>query len=145
MIAIIILSIVLLGMIILIGMLISKLDDSHSQLRLVQSEADKSKNIENKTYYFLPGGRALIMEYGLLSEETSFKVTYEVNIVEESKLKIKVRAYDFISDDDVGKDPQYRKNIISFMQDRWVDKSQCEPILDDEQKREVKLNQLLQK
>ena len=92
-----------------------------------------------------PGDKAILSNYGLSHKPTneSFTVTYEVEIVEVSTKKVKVNAIDYTSNDTFPSDPKNKKSIISFLQDTWVDRKSIELIVDDQMRREKKLNQIL--
>ena len=110
-----------------------------------EKEKLQSKIINEGSYYlFYPGKKALLYNYGLVNgKKEEFKVSYQVDILEVSKSKIKVTAYDFTSDDPIGQDPSLRTNILNFMKERWVDKKCSEVILDDESIRDKKLGEIL--
>lgn len=92
-----------------------------------------------------PGDKAIIPDYGLSSNKTKieFKVTYEVEIVEVSTKKVKVNAVDYTSQDAFAQDPQNKQPIINFLQNHWIDKNEIQLIVDDQIRREKKLNQIL--
>ena len=83
-------------------------------------------------------------EFGLTSKDDnqSFTVDYEVDIVEVSEDRVKVRARGYTSHDSYAKDPANRQSIIAFMQDHWVKKSEIEIVMDEKKKRSIKLNQI---
>jgi len=64
-------------------------------------------------------------------KEQSFKVTYELEVLDTSKGKVKVKAIDFTSTDVIAKDPKNKQGIIDFMRDKWVNKSEIELIVDE--------------
>lgn len=92
-----------------------------------------------------PGDKAIIPDYGLSSNKTKieFKVTYEVEIVEVSTKKVKVNAIDYTSHDNFAQDPKNKQPIIDFLQNHWIDKNEIQLIVDDQIRREKKLNQIL--
>lgn len=98
---------------------------------------------ERKNYELLPGNKCLIYEYGLQKGKESFKVNYEVEILEVTPTKLKVKAYDFTSTDSIGTDPSNKQAIIDFLNGKWVNKSSAQIILDDSHIRELKLSQIL--
>lgn len=91
-----------------------------------------------------PGDPAILPNYGLVyrDKDISFTVTYEVEIIEVSKNKVKVNANDFTSNDKVAKDPANRQGILDYMQDKWVSKNEMELIVDDSTRRDAKLKKL---
>jgi hypothetical protein len=97
-----------------------------------------------------PGDRAIIPDYELLFEkgndkEHHFKVTYEVEVMEVSNDKIKVKAIDFTSHDHQANDPVNRTGLIQFMENKWVPRKRVELVVDDTLRRKVKLEELLEK
>ena len=110
-----------------------------------EKERLEKKIINEDSYYsFYPGKKALLYKYGLTNgNKDEFKVNYQVDILEVSKTKIKVTAYDFTSDDAIGKDPSMRTPIIDFMKEKWVDKKNSEIMLDEESIRDKKLGEIL--
>jgi hypothetical protein len=73
----------------------------------------------------------------------SFHVTYEVEIVEVSMDKVKVKAIDFTSNDKFARDPKHKSAIIDFMKDKWISKRDIELIVDDSMRRDAKLQEIL--
>lgn len=119
---------------------IISLSNSISSLRIQLNEFQSG---ERKTYSFLPGCKALLVDYGLSLGKKSFKVNYEVEILEVTPNKLKVKAYNFTSYDAIGRDPSNKQAIIDFLKGHWVNKSSAQIILDDSHIREIKLNQML--
>lgn len=97
------------------------------------------------TYVENGSGKAIVKNYKLnqTSTNASFSVNYEVDIIEESKNQIKVKAYNYYSDDQIANNSKIRTSIISFMNNKWVEKNDCEIIFDNQQSRNLKLNKLL--
>lgn len=107
-------------------------------------ELDKTKYDNEEILSIDIGDRAIIPDYGLVYTEDnkSFKVTYEVEILEISVDKVKVNAIDFTPNDKVGRDPKKRSGIIQFMQNKWVPKKEIELVVDESMKRDAKLRKL---
>lgn len=110
---------------------------SHLKSRLEKAKEESETPIE-------PGDSAILPEFGLTSktEKQSFTVDYEVDIVEVSEDRVKVRATGYTSHDSYAKDPANRQSIIAFMQDHWVKKSEIELVMDEKKRRSIKLNQI---
>ena len=72
-----------------------------------------------------------------------FSVTYEVEILEVSIDRVKVKAIDFTSNDKFGKDPKHKSSIVDFMKDKWISKKDIELIVDDSMRRDSKLQEIL--
>ena len=123
-----------------ISELISSKKTDEANIAHLKSKLEKAKEespIE-------PGDSAILPEYGLTSKDAnqSFTVNYEVDIVEVSEDRVKVRATGYTSHDSYAKDPSNRQQIIAFMQDHWVKKRDIEIVMDDKKKRSIKLNQI---
>ena len=133
-----------------------KLSSSNSSLlidnNLLRNEVEDLKNQLSKTKKdkeeitsIDPGDKAIIPNYGLkyTSTNESFEVTYEVEIVEVSMDKVKVRAVNFTSNDKAGKDPSNRQGILDFMKDKWISKRDIDLVVDESMRRDVKLKEIL--
>ncbi len=148
--AIITLSITLFFCIIFLGVIVNKYTDLLKKFNETVSTINKEKEKLDKLIQIEPGDNAIIPNYGLQFEDdsngeqvlTSFKVTYEVEILEVTKDKVKVTAKDFTSVDKVGKDPANKQGILNFLQDKWVDKKTIELVMDAQKRRNIKLNEL---
>lgn len=149
-IAIVILSITLFLSIIFLGILFSKYTKLLTNYSDTVSRVKKEKEKLDNLIQIEPGDNAIIPNYGLqftddsTGEEvvTSFKITYEVEILEVAKDKLKVKATGFTSIDSIARDPQKKQGIIDFLQDKWVDKSSIELVMDAQKRRNIKLNEL---
>ena len=151
-ISLIVLSISLLVCLFFIGKLYSKNTDLQDEISKMKSEVEWSKKeVEraNKAQEELvsidPGDKAIIPNYGLQHTETKedFQVTYEVEIIEVSTEKVKVKAINYTSTDSFAKDPKHKQAIINFLQDKWVNRKDIELIVDDSMRRDRKLKQIL--
>lgn len=114
------------------------------KLKMEISSLNNEKNKTTDMFKFYVGAKALINDYALShkASKTSFKVDYEVEIVEVSDKQIKVNAVSFTSNDDFGRDPNNKQSIIRFLQGHWVDKKSAELIIDDSHYRHKKLEEL---
>lgn len=135
-----------------IGKLLSKIDKLNKTMDSMKENVDnKVKQLENKIraqeelVSIEPGDKAILPNYGLSVKSTneSFTVTYEVEIIEVSTKKVKVNALDYQSNDSFPSDPKNKKSIINFLQNTWVDRKDIQLIVDDQIRRERKLNQIL--
>lgn len=121
-----------------------------SNTRLLINNTKLKKDLENSledTEEILSidaGDRAILPNYGLVYKEQDkhFKVTYEVEIVEVSKDRVKVRAVDYTSSDSVANEPGSKSGIIGFMQNKWVHKKEIELLIDESTRRDAKLRKL---
>jgi hypothetical protein len=144
-ISLIILSITLFLSIIFTHRLYTINSELKSENDKLKSEVDKSKKDKEELVSIDPGDRAILPDYGLQHTDTkeSFHVTYEVEIVEVSVDKVKVKAIDFTSNDKFAKDPKHKSAIIDFMKDKWIAKKDIELIVDDSMRRDAKLQEIL--
>lgn len=71
----------------------------------------------------------------------SFEVLFECNVIESTEKKLKLSAFDFKSDD--GWANKEKQSVISYFQDKWVERSECDIIMDQQHLRDSKLNDLL--
>lgn len=109
----------------------------------IKKSSDKVRKYTDDLLSIKVGDRAILPNYGLVYDKTdSFHVNYEVEIIEISTSKVKVKAIDFQSNDTIGRDPKNKSGIIAFMQNKWVDKSDLELVVDDKMRRDRKLRDL---
>lgn len=71
----------------------------------------------------------------------SFEVLFECNVLESTEKKLKLSSFDFKSDDDWAN--KEKPSVIAYFQDKWVDRSECDIIMDQQHLRDTKLNDLL--
>jgi hypothetical protein len=91
-----------------------------------------------------PGDRAIVPNFGrCYKDQDNFHVTYEVEIVEVSVDKVKVKSIDFASTDTIAKDPKRKQGILDFLDGEWLSKKDIELVVDDQMRRDKKLNQIL--
>ncbi len=111
----------------------------------MKNEVEKTKQDQEDLVSIDVGDRAIIPNYGLTHTETKedFHVTYEVEIVEVSTKKVKVRAVDFTSTDSFARNSKNKQSIIQFLQDKWVDRKSIELVVDEQMRRDKKLKQIL--
>lgn len=114
----------------------------------LKKSSDKVRKYTDDLLSIKVGDRAILPNYELVYDKTdsyktdSFHVNYEVEIIEISTSKVKVKAIDFQSNDTIGRDPKNKSRIIAFMQNKWVDKSDLELVVDDRMRRDRKLRDL---
>ena len=127
--------------------LTTTLQKSTSNLNTIISDNSKLRTQINELLDVIPGDR-IIIEQPLSHTDTKnnnkkhdFKVTYECEILETTKNKFRVKAIDFNSTDSYTKN--IRQSIIDYYVDKWVDRSDCEIIIDQRHRRDSKLEDLL--
>lgn len=114
------------------------------------NEITKFKKFKDELINIEPGCKGIIADYPLVYNEhkdpkqqkVSFKITYEVDIIEVSTDKFKVCATNFSSFDAVGRDAANSSGILNFMTDKWIERSKVQIVVDDAMKRDHKLSQL---
>jgi hypothetical protein len=91
------------------------------------------------------GSKGLLFGYPLTYKENnkSFKVNYEVEVLEATPDRIKVSAYDYTSNDSIANEPGSRNGIINFMKERWINRSEFQLMVDDSMVREDKIDMLM--
>lgn len=143
--AVVVLSFTVLISLVFIGKLYSKNLDLQKELSNMKLQVDKVNQAQEELVSIDAGDKAILPNYGLQHTETKedFYVTYEVEIVEVSTEKVKVKAIDFTSNDKFGRDPKNKQAIIQFLQSKWVNKKEIELIVDDSMRRDRKLKQIL--
>ena len=141
----VVLSFSVLVSLVFIGFLYFKNVDLQKKMTDLKLEVKKTKKAQEDLVSIDPGDRALLPEYGLTTIDTNenFHVTYEIEITEVSMDKVKVNAVDYTSNDKFAKDPNNRSSIINFLQNKWVSKKEIELIVDDQMRRDRKLQQIL--
>ena len=141
----VVLSFSVLVSLVFIGFLYFKNVDLQKKMTDLKLEVKKTKKAQEDLVSIDPGDRALLPEYGLKTIDTneSFHVTYEIEITEVSIDKVKVNAVDYTSNDKFAKDPNNRSSIINFLQNKWISKKEIELIVDDQMRRDRKLQQIL--
>lgn len=130
---------------IFIGVLFNKNINLQKEISEMKLAVEKANQEQEELVSIDPGDRAILPDYGLQHTDTkeSFSVTYEIEILEVSIDKVKVKAIDFTSTDKFAKDPKNKSAIINFLQDKWVNKKDIELIVDDSMRRDRKLKQIL--
>jgi hypothetical protein len=143
--ALVVLAFAVLVSLIFIGKLYSKNVSLQVEMVNMKLTVDKVNQAQEELVSIDPGDRAILPDYGLEHTETkeNFHVTYEVEVLEVSMDKVKVKAINFTSNDKFAKDSKNKSAIINFLQDKWVNKKDIELIIDDSMRRDRKLQQIL--
>jgi hypothetical protein len=143
--AIVVLSFSVLVSLVFIGILYFKNIKLQKEMANMKLTVDKVNQSQKELVSIDTGDRAIIPDYGLQHTDTkeNFSVTYEVEVLEVSMDKVKVKAINFTSTDKFAKDPKNKLAIINFLQDKWVNKKDIELIIDDSMRRDRKLQQIL--
>ena len=107
-------ALVVLSISLLISILfIISLDNVKSSVVREKEKLDKERQKLDNLISIEPGDTCIIPDYHLIynDENIKFKVTYEVEVVEVTKEKLKVNAISFTSNDSITRDPQKRNGI----------------------------------
>jgi len=141
----VVLSFSVLVSLIFIGKLYSSNIGLQKEMTNMKSEVERANKAQEDLVSIDPGDRAILPDYGLQQVDTkeNFHVTYEIEILEVSMDKVKVKAIDYTSNDKFAKDPKNKSSIINFLQSKWVSKKEIELIVDDQMRRDRKLQQIL--
>ena len=134
-------------LIILLHIFYSKNESLKKELTEIKAKNTEMERFNEELMLIEPGDKVIYPDYGLFynpktDQEESFKVTYELEVLDTSKDKVKVRAIDFTSTDTIGRDPKKKQGIIDFMKDKWVSKKEIQLVVDDSIKRDIKLRKL---
>ena len=75
------------------------------------------------------------------NKKHNFKVVYECEIIETTKNKFRLHAIDFYSNDSYTN--TIRQNIINYYDNKWVDRNECDIVIDQRHRRDSKLIDIL--
>lgn len=75
-------------------------------------------------------------------KDKSFSVTYDVEILESTTTKFKIKALSFTVNQSHAKDPKYKSDLMSYIENKWVDRSKVQLVMDLATKRAIKLEKL---
>lgn len=91
------------------------------------------------------GDRAIFPKFELewTDDKIKFEVTYEVEILEVSIDQVKVKGIDYTTDDKKASDPNYKKGVLSHVENKWIPKSKINLIVDNSMRRDAKLQEIL--
>lgn len=115
----------------------SNLEKSNKSLEYkissLNSELTSIKDKNSKFYQLSKGSKGLISGFPLewTSTKKSFKVDYEVDILDVSTSKVKVNAFNFITSDKQANDPKHKQDILSYFKDKWVNIGDVSLILNE--------------
>jgi hypothetical protein len=126
----------------------SEVENLKLKLEDIKSKLEHSEKRRKNILSINKGERALIHSYPLTfaggtKDEVSFNADYEVDVIEVTDKKIKVSPYRVITDsNDINSNQQRLQGIIDFLDNKWVDISSAQPIIDTQVRREDKLEEL---
>jgi hypothetical protein len=123
-----------------------------AKIKEVESEKTSVHRTKEDLFKIEPGDRGVLVDYNLVTtyQDNSkpkhhYTVTFEVEVLEVSGKKLKVKALDYISGDSYANDPANKVGILNVinMKHSWIDKSSLELIIDDAKRRGDKIDQIL--
>lgn len=134
-------------LIILLHIFYSKNESLKKEINEIKAKNTEMEKFNDDLMLIEPGDKVIYPDYGLCynkntDNEESFKVTYELEVLEVSQNKVKVKALDFTSTDSIARDQTKKQGIIDFMKDKWVSKNEIQLVVDDSIKRDIKLRKL---
>lgn len=119
------------------------------KIKSLEDEIKSTRKTREEILGVDPGDRGIMPDYRLTygtkgqNDYLPFQVTYEVEILEVSAEKFKVKATGYTSNDKVANESKNRQGIIDFMKDKWIDRTSVEIIVDDAKRRGDKIDQIL--
>ncbi len=139
-----ILSLSTLLSLIFIGFLFNKNIKLQREISEMKFAVEKVTKEQEELVSIDVGDKAIIPNYGLTyKDEDSFTVTYEVEILEVSEDKVKVKSIDYTTNDKIARDPKLKPSILTFIDGKWIEKTTIELIVDEQMRRDRKLKQIL--
>lgn len=107
----------------------------------------KDKEEKEVMMQILPGDKVTFEQELVWQKNISFSVFYEADVVEVSNKMVKVKAYNFTTDgnlpDEIVKDKNHKQKIITFMQDKWVERKEVSQMIGKQFIRDKKINEVL--
>ncbi len=129
---------------IFIAVLFNKNLNLQNEISKMKFAVEKATKEQEELVSIDVGDKAIIPNYGLTyKDEDSFTVTYEVEILEVSEDKVKVKSIDYTTTDKIARDPKLKPSILAFIDGKWIEKTTIELIVDEQMRRDRKLKQIL--
>lgn len=73
----------------------------------------------------------------------SFEVLYEVEVIDVSTKKIKIKAIDYYTEDKKANDTSSRNDILSHCDNVWIEKGKFDLIIERKNLREMKISDII--
>lgn len=109
----------------------------------LKSDVDsKRKQKEVEELASLIGCRATMPMSLCYADKDHFTVVYELEILDISKDKAKVKVINYTSTDAIANEPSRKNGIIAFVNEKWFSRSSLSIIVDESAKRDMKLRSL---
>ena len=120
----------------------SNLDALLKENKNLWNQVETLKKSKNKLLTVNKGDKVICKQsLSRKANNHTFEVLFECNVLESTEKKLKLSAFDFKSDDDWAN--KEKKSVISYLQDKWVERSECDIVMDQQHLRDSKLNDLL--
>jgi hypothetical protein len=122
----------------------SNLDKTISDNLGLRNQVNKLKDERKKLLQIGVGSRVLFKK-DLVNKKAKqeFTVLYEADVIESSLNRLKICANTFTSEDTWPNQPANSQGVINYMQNKWVNRNECELITDTTFSRDAKLSEIL--
>lgn len=122
----------------------SQLDSKYKKVKIKNESLEQNDSI-------IPGDKAHFTASLTFTDSAeikhSFKVIYEVDILEVSHDKVKISPYGVKPEGrlptELAASPTHNKNLIDFQKDKWVNKNEISTIMSVEEIRDRRINKLI--
>ena len=120
---------------------VDKLISENVGLRQLIEQLNKSKT----SLLMINKGDRVLSKQNMVHKptDTHFDVLYEVVVTDISATQLKVNATSFQSTHEWPNETKNKQAVIGYLQNKWVDRSECELILNTQHIRDAKLDDLL--
>ena len=127
-----------------------RLNDKDRELSGVKNSLSSLMKSKEDMFTVKPGDHGILPDFSLVvtldsGKKHNYQVTYEVEVVEVSRDKYKVKALDYVSQDSYALDSKNKLGILNVINVKhpWVEKREFELIVDDAKRRADKLDKIL--
>ena len=121
---------------------IDKLISENVGLKQTNEQLKKSKS----SLLMINKGDRVLCKQSMVHKptDTHFEVLYEASVLDMSTNQLKINAISFQSTHEWTNQAKNKQSVISYLQGKWVERNECEIILETQHIRDVKLDDLLQ-
>lgn len=129
-----------------------KEEEVRRKIKSLDDEIKSTQGMRDKFLGIKPGDRGILPNYSIVTTysdnsqpKRNYTVTFEVEVIEVSDKRLKVKAIDYISGDAYANDPANKNSILNVIniKSSWVDRKDLELIVDDAKRRGDKIDQIL--
>lgn len=112
------------------------------------STKDKFDEAKKELTKIVPGDMVIRPKYPLMwgkgtDQEERFEVTFELEVLEISDKKLKVKAIDYQTTNKKALDPTSKSGVLGIIDGQWVSKSEVELLVNDRVLRDIKIDEIL--